>query len=55
MRMQTNLGTPNLILGGRSLNEWKGYYFNNQTADRQIADCPSAKPYFDGLTCIACP
>ena len=54
--MQTNPATAdNLILDGRSLNEWKTYYFNNQTADPQISDCPSSKPFFDGITCISCP
>lgn len=27
---------------------------NNQIADPQLADCPAGKPYFDGMTCIAC-
>lgn len=55
-RMQTNPATAqNLIMEGRSLNEWKTYYFNNQTADPQISDCPNSKPFFDGITCISCP
>ena len=54
--MQTNPSTsPSLILDGRSLNEWRVYYYNNQTADPQISDCPSSKPYFDGVVCINCP
>jgi hypothetical protein len=54
--MQTNPATtPGLIMEGRSLNEWKTYYFNNQTADPQVSDCPTSKPYFDGVTCITCP
>lgn len=54
-RMQTNpTSAANLILEGRSLNEWKTIYFNTQTADPQVSDCPASKPFFDGITCISC-
>lgn len=52
--MQTNLEAPNLLLDGHPFNEWKYYYVNNQTANPQLADCPLAKPYFDGITCVSC-
>ena len=53
---QTNPNTANnLIFSGRPLNEWNAYYFNNQTSDKTISDCPANVPYFDGATCITCP
>ena len=51
---QTGLSSPNLILGGLSFNEWNYFYVNNQTANPQLSNCPTAKPYFGGNTCIAC-
>lgn len=51
---QTALTSPNLVLGGLPYNEWMYYYVNNQTANPQLANCPAATPYFDGLTCITC-
>ena len=50
----TSLSSPNLILGGLPFNEWRYYYVNNQTANPQLANCPTANPYFDGKTCINC-
>ena len=51
---QTSLSSPNLLLGGLSFNEWRYFYVNNQTANPQLANCPTAKPYYDGTTCISC-
>jgi len=51
---QTSLTSPNLVLGGLPYNEWMYYYVNNQTANPQLANCPTSTPYFDGLTCISC-
>ena len=51
---QTNLGSPNLLLDGHPLNEWKSYYYGNQTANPQLTDCPANRPYFDGTACVTC-
>jgi hypothetical protein len=51
---QTSLASPNLVLGGLSLNEWKYFHANNQTANPQLSNCPGSAPYFDGQTCISC-
>jgi hypothetical protein len=53
-KAQTNLASPNLILDGHPLNEWKSIYFNNQIADPQLGDCQASRPYYDGSACIAC-
>ena len=51
---QTSLSSPNLVLGGIPFNEWRYFYVNNQTVNPQLANCPTAKPYYDGTTCISC-
>ena len=52
---QTNLGSPYLIYGGKSLAEWKQYYNGNVTANPGIQDCPATTYYWDGINCVDCP
>ena len=53
---QTNpLTAPNLIYGGVSRAEWAYSYRKVQEVEPSVIDCPTEKPFFDGIICISCP
>lgn len=55
LNYQTNpASAPNLIVKGKSLNEWVSNYYSNLNNQPGISDCPKETPYFDGIACISC-
>ena len=47
--------SANLLYGGLTIGELQAKLLTQKKAYPQSQYCPQSTPYFDGITCIACP